>query len=239
MFDTQQAPTFSLTPLERAEVMKKEAEAEQLRKDADMLSQGGYEPMGDVTDFKEAVAPVGTSCSTYSSFMSDRLDILDIGCGTGLAGAWLKDYAKSLVGVDLSEQMVNLARKKMLYQELHVAPLSDYLAGCEQTFDLVVAADVLSYVGDLQTTFEQVAKVLRPGGHFAFTVESAPADTVLAERGYRLLLSGRFGYSKTYIDGLISQLQPAFTAPLAREFSPHLDAGEPVPGYLYIIQKAE
>ena len=43
-----------------------------------------------------------------------------------LSGAWLKDYAKSLVGVDLSEQMVNLARKKMLYQELHVDSLDRY-----------------------------------------------------------------------------------------------------------------
>ena len=37
--------------------------------------------------------------------MNASLDILDIGCGTGLAGAWLKDYARSLVGVDLSEQV--------------------------------------------------------------------------------------------------------------------------------------
>ena len=49
--------------------------------------------------------------------------------------------------------------------------------------------------------------------------------------------SGRFGYSKSYVDGVVAKLQPPFTAPLARDFSPHLDAGEPVPGFLYIIQK--
>ena len=49
--------------------------------------------------FPVASEPVGSSCSSYSSFMNNTLDILDLGCGTGLAGAWLKDYAKSLVGV--------------------------------------------------------------------------------------------------------------------------------------------
>ena len=49
--------------------------------------------------FPAASEPVGSSCSSYSSFMNNSLDILDIGCGTGQAGAWLKDYAKSLVGV--------------------------------------------------------------------------------------------------------------------------------------------
>ena len=117
--------------------------------------------MGEVHAFKEAQAPVGAGCSSYSSFMNKTLDILDIGCGTGGAGAWLKDYARSMVGVDLSEKMVQLARKKMLYQELHVQPLNSYLDGCTSTFDLVVAADVLSYVGDLDRTFQQVTSFLR------------------------------------------------------------------------------
>ena len=113
--------------------------------------------MSDVTPFKEAQGPVGAGCSTYSSFMNKTLDILDIGCGTGGAGAWLKDYARSIVGVDISDKMVELARKKMLYQELHVQPLDIYLEACTKSFDLVVAADVFSYVGELEETFKQVS----------------------------------------------------------------------------------
>jgi predicted TPR repeat methyltransferase len=107
-------------------------------------------------DFVEANTPVGSSCSSYTSFMNNSLDILDIGCGTGLAGAWLKDYAKSLVGVDISEQMVNIARKKMLYQDIQVKPISQYLNECTSDFDIVVAADVLSYIGELSEIFDQV-----------------------------------------------------------------------------------
>jgi predicted TPR repeat methyltransferase len=170
--------------------------------------------MDDPVDFKEADAPVHSGCSTYTSFMNGSLDILDIGCGTGIAGAWMKDYARTLVGVDLSDEMVKVAAKKQLYQELHVQPLNDYLAVCNKTFDLVVAADVLSYVGDLSTTFNQVAKVLRPGGHFAFTAETAPSDSYLSERGYRLMRNGCFGYSKKYIDDLVASLEPKFSIPL-------------------------
>lgn len=189
--------------------------------------------------FAPATEPVGSGCSTYTSFVNGTLDILDIGCGTGLAGAWLKDYARTMVGVDLSEQMINVARKKMLYQELHVQPMGKYLEECKKTFDIVVAADVLSYVGDLQQTFTQVSKVLRKDAHFAFTVEeAAPDSTGVNQRGYRLLRSGRFGYSKAYIDGLIANcMGSSFSVPLAREFSPRLDAGEAVRGFLYIVQK--
>lgn len=154
-----------------------------------------------------------------------------------MAGAWLKDYARTLVGVDLSEQMVELARKKMLYQELHVQPLDTYLEQCRDSFDIVVAADVLSYVGDLSEVFQRVGAVLRPGAHFAFTVESVADDAAAPARGYRLLRSGRFGYTRSYIDGLVAALGGGYSVPLARDFSPRLDAGEAVAGFLYIIAR--
>ena len=117
-------------------------------------------------------------------------------------------------------------------------PMSQYLESCSKTYDIVVAADVLSYVGDLSQIFKQVANVLRPGALFAFTVEAASSDEpVASDRGYRLLRSGRFGYRKSYIDDLITEMGENFIVPLAREFSPRLDAGSPVPGYLYIIKK--
>lgn len=61
-------------------------------------------------------------------------------------------------GSDLSEQMVKVARKKMLYQELHVMPIAQYFSEERgaATFDVVVAADVLAYVGELRPTFQQV-----------------------------------------------------------------------------------
>lgn len=195
--------------------------------------------------------------------INNTLDILDLGCGTGLAGAWLKDYAKSLTGVDLSDGMVDVARKKMIYQNLHVTSIDSYLENdCSIDFDLVVAVDVLSYIGDLEGLFKKVSAVLRPGAHFAFTVEaiskaaddeesgsSDPArrsvidsevETLVASkkhRGFRLLKSGRFGYAKTYIDRVLEGMGSDIEVVLSRQFSPRLDAGNPVPGYLYVVYK--
>lgn len=109
-----------------------------------------------VESFVPAQEPVGSSCQTYTSFMNGTLDILDLGCGTGQAGAWLKDYAKSLVGVDLSTEMIKVAGKKMLYQELHNEHIDDYLRKNEKDFDIVVASDVFAYVGDLSEVFQMV-----------------------------------------------------------------------------------
>ena len=137
--------------------------------------------------------------------INSTLDVLDLGCGTGLAGAWLKDYARSLTGVDLSEAMVAVARKKMLYQELSVVSINTYLGRCNRQFDLVVMADVLSYVGCLKQTFAQIVPVTRAGGHVAFTVEAVegnkdattgPGPDAGGDKGYMLLKSGRFGYTR-------------------------------------------
>lgn len=52
------------------------------------------------------------------SYLNGSLDILDLGCGTGLIGSWFKDYARKLVGVDVSPTMLDMATKKGCYHEL-------------------------------------------------------------------------------------------------------------------------
>ena len=58
--------------------------------------------------------------------------------------------------------MVKAARKKMLYQELHVMSIAQYFSevAAGASFDVVVAADVLAYVGELRPTFQQVGLCL-------------------------------------------------------------------------------
>lgn len=52
------------------------------------------------------------------SYINGTLDILDLGCGTGLIGSWFKDYARKIVGVDVSPTMLDMATKKGCYHEL-------------------------------------------------------------------------------------------------------------------------
>jgi predicted TPR repeat methyltransferase len=99
--------------------------------------------------------------------------VLDLGCGTGLAGAAIRPFCDWLAGVDLSPAMIEQARAKGIYDRLTSADLSEYLAdkfGAQH--HLVLAADVFVYCGDLSPIIAGAAGVLAPGGLFAFTVET-------------------------------------------------------------------
>jgi len=99
--------------------------------------------------------------------------MLDLGCGTGLAGAAFRPHVDWLIGVDLSAKMLEEARAKGLYDRLEVGDLAAFLA--EQPaarFHLVIAADVFAYVADLGEVCGAVARVLADDGLFGFTVET-------------------------------------------------------------------
>jgi len=99
--------------------------------------------------------------------------VLDLGCGTGLAGAAIRPFCRRLTGMDISLGMIEQARGKSIYDRLEAAELLEFLAGEAATqYDLVLAADVFVYCGDLAPIFEAVARVMTPTGRFAFTVET-------------------------------------------------------------------
>jgi predicted TPR repeat methyltransferase len=108
--------------------------------------------------------------------------MLDLGCGTGLAGGVFRPVVDRLVGVDLSPRMIEQARAKALYDRLEVLDVLQFLTAeqvAQATYDLIVAADVFVYLPDLAPVAAAAARVLAPGGVFAFTVESHPGDGVI------------------------------------------------------------
>jgi predicted TPR repeat methyltransferase len=97
---------------------------------------------------------------------------LDLGCGTGLMGERLRPLADRLEGVDLSANMLIEARRKAIYDRLEKADLVTFLLGEPGTADLIVAADVFNYVGELQGALAAAAGALREGGIVAFSLET-------------------------------------------------------------------
>ena len=119
---------------------------------------------------------------------------LDLGCGSGLAAPLLRPLAGRLAGVDLSPRMIERAAATRLYDELHIGDLVVHLGTVAARHDLVVACDVFIYIGDLARVFAAVARVLAPGGVFAFTVEEGHADI-----GYDLLPTLRYAHSEIHL----------------------------------------
>lgn len=109
----------------------------------------------------------------------DCASVLDLGCGTGLCGPLLRPLLRSpdgrLTGLDLSANMLQQAARRGAYDELLQADLVQHLHGTPQRHDLVLAADVFIYVGDLAPVLAGARRVLRPGGWLAFSVEPADA----------------------------------------------------------------
>lgn len=100
----------------------------------------------------------------------------DLGCGTGLMGAEVRPIAGHLAGVDLSGGMLAEAARKGVYDELAERDVVAWLEAGTAPIDLVLAADVLCYLGDLAPLFAAVARRLAADGVFAFTVEAAEDD---------------------------------------------------------------
>ncbi len=119
--------------------------------------------------------------------------VLDLGCGTGLCGLLFRNVARRLIGIDLSPRMIEKARERGVYDELHVDELTEYLARLEKWVDLIVAADVLVYIGDLAPVLANARRALKAGGLFAFFVEHADGDD------FALLPSERFVHGTGYV----------------------------------------
>jgi predicted TPR repeat methyltransferase len=133
---------------------------------------------------------------------TDRLDILDAGCGTGLCAPYFKPYARRLEGVDLSPGMLSKARCLDLYDELTAAELTAYLLGNPASYDLIISADTLIYFGALDKFFLAVSSALHRGGRLVFTVEHLQADDT--SFGYRLNAHGRYSHTQNYVSEMLS-----------------------------------
>jgi predicted TPR repeat methyltransferase len=122
-----------------------------------------------------------------------ELGILDLGCGSGLAGVRFKPLAASLVGVDLSPEMLALARAREIYDRLDTAEVTKWLTHSRETFDLIVSCDCLIYFGDLRLVVEPAARLLRPGGVLAFSLERSDRHP------FHLTDSGRYAHHADYV----------------------------------------
>ena len=160
--------------------------------------------------------------------------LLDLGCGTGLTGAALRDMAEDLTGIDISENMVELAHEKDLYETLFVAEVEDFLEdNDEEPFDLVTATDVLPYLGALEPMFFGVAENMTSGGLFVFSSETLP-DQAAEGRPYIVGPHQRFIHSESYIRQRLADT--GFDIVDIGDINVRMQEGQPSPGHLVVAR---
>jgi predicted TPR repeat methyltransferase len=160
--------------------------------------------------------------------------MLDLGCGTGLAGAAFRPRVRHLTGVDLSPGMIAQARAKGIYDRLETGELLEFLAAeraARRRYDLIIAADVFVYLFDLAIVARAVPDVLVPAGLFAFTVETHGGDGV--ELGEKL----RYRHGAAHVRAAVAAgpLQLLELAPVATR----IESGGAVPGLLAVAMRPQ
>lgn len=158
--------------------------------------------------------------------------MLDLGCGTGLTGGTLRDMVDDITGIDISENMVEIAHEKDLYETLYVAEVEDFLEdNDDEPFDLITATDVLPYLGALEPLFFGAAENMVPGGIFIFSSETLPASD---GRSYIVGPHQRFLHSEAYIRTRLAET--GFDLVEITEINVRMQDGQPSPGHLVIAR---
>jgi predicted TPR repeat methyltransferase len=159
-------------------------------------------------------------------------DMLDLGCGTGLAGAAFRPVVGRLTGVDLSDRMVAVAAAKNIYDRLETGDLLPFLhtqARERRSYGLILAADVFAYLAWLPPAVTAAARALAPGGFIAFTTETHAGDDVIL--GDKLRYAHGAAHVRAAVAGAGLALRTLAPA------SSRSEAGVPVPGLVVVAER--
>lgn len=190
----------------------------------DVLADLEYQTPQIISDFMREI---------YGMDSHPKLYILDIGCGTGLCGKFLKPYAGflKLEGVDISPEMLKKAKLKKIYNRLFCQDIVEFLQTKKSKYDLIVAADVLTYFGRLDLLFEQMQKALKKQGRILFSITSN--DETDSE--YILHQSGRYKHHQNYVHNLLQK--NGFSVEKEEQKTLRKEAEKEVKGYIISAKK--
>jgi len=157
--------------------------------------------------------------------------ILDLGCGTGLAGDAFKDMAASgrLDGIDIAPRMIDAARERAIYDDLILGDLETVLSAPGRSYDLIVSADTMVYLGDVAPAFFGVANRLESGGFYLFACEAKDGE------GWEQTPENRFRHSERYLRREAAHAGLSFVDLM--ECSLRRERHQPIRGYAVALHK--
>ena len=176
--------------------------------------------------------PQKVAAAILTRFPDRKLNILDLGCGTGLLAASLGRIDGFFIGVDLSKPMLDEAAKHNVYARLHQVNLLDALEATDANeYEVIVACDVFIYLGALDAAIANAFKVLRPGGWMFFSCEDTPDDGP----DFVVRKSMRYAQSRQYVKRLLGTA--GFSTPLIEEIDVRMEQDGAIAGFLVSVQK--
>ncbi|MFK8083390.1 MAG: methyltransferase domain-containing protein [Granulosicoccus sp.] len=126
---------------------------------------------------KDFVSPGGSALSEQliaSLALIPGQQVLDVGCGLG-GSAFLmaRDHQVNVTGIDLSENMLRLARQRLNHYKLQ-ALVSFELQDCltmtyDTSFDVIHSRDVFLHIAEKSQLFKRLHQALKPDGQLLFT----------------------------------------------------------------------
>ncbi len=160
-----------------------------------------------------------------ASLIDNNDIIVDLGCGTGLLGEKIREKCHQLIGVDISPKMLEKADAKKIYDRLEQADIIEF---CDKlpSSALVIAADVLGYIGELKPL---IAKVFPH--QFIF---SAALDDKL-KQNFSLTPQGRYIYNPTYINDTLKDC--GYNNTSQHKTILRTENGNPVYGAIFIAKE--
>lgn len=154
---------------------------------------------------------------------------LDLGCGTGLVAERFAGLYGAIDGIDLSPKMIEAARAKGLYRTLSTGDLAEILATTPGPYDLVIAADTMIYVGDVEPSLARLGTIMPPGGVFALSIELMEGD------GFAMQASARYAHSKAYVERLV--VRHGFVLLGFTDVPVRLENNLPLPGSIALLSR--
>ena len=158
------------------------------------------------------------------------LQVLDLGCGTGLFGKTIRPIARRLTGIDLSSAMVERCKNSGVYDRLETAEITAWLSReSADRYDLITICDTLIYFGDLRQVIPQAMGLLSDGGILGFTVEAGETYP------HRLSDSGRFTHHRDHLTEVARECDAtilSLTSQILR-----YEYGQPVTGWVAVLRR--
>ena len=180
---------------------------------------------------RDAVAPFVTT-------VKEPWTVLDLGCGTGLCAPLFSDVAGKLIGVDVSPNMIEVARQRGGYYKLYVMDALSFLSRHQSEYNLIISADVFVYFGSLAEIFQACHRALKSQGLFCFSIEDLTAEEINASPDYpdyQLRKTGRYAHASTYVHTLSES--SGFKIENNQRNIIRYQEDAPVEGNIYVLRK--